>query len=210
MTEEVNSKAPAASSTANRGVPSQNRWEDVDVRRRHVAGLRGQLSRYRATICLIGFHAARQAIATNHRKTRSHLMRSHLRLAQHDKRKSENDGRGDHGSELGKYRPQSARSELECLAPCSPTQIVHVGLHVATSSWARRPATAGARGKGGRSTQGNNSPWNKRTVRHRCKIGTSGMAGRRDAPIDPATSFAVFPPWFSGSRGGEPRAVAAN
>src|SRR5262249_36991891 len=107
------------------------------------------LSRYRATICLMGFHEARQAIATNHWKTRSHLMRPHLRLAQHDKRKSEDDGRGDHGSELGKYRPQSARSELECLAPCSPTKIVHVGLHVATSSWARRPATAGARGKGG-------------------------------------------------------------
>jgi len=36
------------------------------------------------------------------------------------------------------------------------------------------------------------------------------MAGRRDGPIDPATAFAVFPPRFSGSRGGERRAVAAN
>jgi hypothetical protein len=70
---------------------------------------------------------ARQ-FGTNYRK-----MSSHLRLAQNDKRKSEDDGRGDHGSELGKYRPESARSELQCLAPCSPTKIVHVGLHVATS-----------------------------------------------------------------------------
>ena len=137
-----------------------------------------QLSRYRATICLVRFHEARQAIPTNHRKMRSHLMRSHLRLAQNDKRKSEDDGRGDHGAELGKYRPQSARSELECLAPCSPTKIVHAGLHVATSCRAHRPATAGARGKSGRSTQENNGPGNKRTVRRRCKIGTSGMAGR--------------------------------
>src|SRR5262249_7019476 len=46
MREEVNSKDPVASSTANRcGVASQNQWEDVDVRRRlrHVAGLRGQV-----------------------------------------------------------------------------------------------------------------------------------------------------------------------
>jgi hypothetical protein len=34
---------------------------------------------------------------------------------------------------------------LQCLSPCSPTKIVHVGLHVATSCWAHRPATAGAR-----------------------------------------------------------------
>jgi len=205
MTEEVNSKAPAASSTANRcEVPSQNPWEDVDADATSPdCGV--HLSRYRATICLIGFREARQAIPTNHRKTRSHL-----RLAQNDKCESEDDGRGDHGSELGKYRPQSARSELECLAPCSPTKVVHVGLHVATSCRAHRPATAGARGKGGRSMQGNNSPVSKRTVRHRRKIDTSGMAGRRDGPIDPATSFAVFPPWFSGSRGGERRTMAAN
>lgn len=114
----------------------------------------------------MGFHEARQAIRTNDRK-----MTSHLRLAQNDKRKSEDDGRGDHSSELGKYRPESTRSELQCLAPCSPTKIVHVGLHAATSCWAHRPATAGARAKGGRSTQGNNSPVNKRTVRHRRKIG---------------------------------------
>ena len=30
------------------------------------------------------------------------------------------------------------------------------------------------------------------------------------APIDAGPWFAVFPPWFSGSRGGERRAVAAN
>ena len=205
MTEEVNSKAPAASSTANPcGVPSQNPWEDVDADAMSPdCGV--HLSRYRATICRMGFHEARQAMPTNRRK-----MRSHLRLAQHDKRKSEDDGRGDHGSELGKYRPQSARSELECLAPCSPAKIVHVGLRVATSCRAHRPATAGARGKGGRSTQGNNSPVSKRTVRQRRKIGTSGMAGRRDGPIDSATRFAVFPPWFSGSRGGERRTMAAN
>ena len=186
MTEEVNSKAPAASSTANRwGVPSQNRLEDMDVRPgagttadahpraagvafAHVAGLRGPLLRYRATICRMGFHEARRAIRTNDRK-----MSSPLRLAQNDKRKSEHDGRGDHGSKLGKYRPESARSELQCLAPCSPTKIFHVGLHAATSCWAHRPATAGARPKGGRSTQGNNSPVNKRTVRHRRKIGAA-------------------------------------
>src|SRR5947209_20025261 len=97
------------------------------------------LSRYRATTCRMGFHEARRAIRTNDRKMSSHL------LAQHDKRESEHDGRGDHGSELGKYRPESARSELQCLAPCSPTKIVHVGLHVATSCRAHRPATAGAR-----------------------------------------------------------------
>jgi len=76
---------------------------------------------------------------------RSHPMRSYPRLAQNDKRKSKHDGRGDHGSELGKYRPQSARSELHCLAPYSPTKIVHVGLHAAMSCGAYRPATAGAR-----------------------------------------------------------------
>src|SRR5258707_3767676 len=47
MAEEVNSKAPAAGSTANRlGVPSQNRLEDRGLRRRrlrHAAGLRGPL-----------------------------------------------------------------------------------------------------------------------------------------------------------------------
>src|SRR5215471_10622672 len=97
-------------------------------------------------------------------------MRSRLRLAEHDKRKSEDDGRGDHGSELGKYRPESARSELQCLAPCSPTKIVHVGLHAATSCRAPQPAPAS---EGGGSMQGNNSPANKRTVRHRRKIGAA-------------------------------------
>jgi hypothetical protein len=61
MAEEVNSKAPAAGSTANRlGVPSQNPLEDVDIRPgagttadphpraagaafAHVVGLRGPL-----------------------------------------------------------------------------------------------------------------------------------------------------------------------
>jgi hypothetical protein len=133
MTEEVNSKAPAASSTAN--------YAEFHRKTAMSPGLRVQLSRYRAEW---GSPRRARLFGQNLRK-----MRSRLRLAQHDKRKSEDDGRSDHGSELGKYRPQSARSELECLAPCSPTKIVHVGLHVATSSWARRPATADARGKGG-------------------------------------------------------------
>src|SRR5262249_48599159 len=150
-------------------------------------------------------HEARQAIATNHRKMRSHLMRSHLRLAQNDKRKAEDDGRGDHGSELGKYRPESARSELECFAPCSPTKIVHAGLHVATSCRAHPPATAGARGKGGRSTPGNNSPANKHTVRPRCKIGRAARQAAAEASTP--TRIAVFPPWFSGLRGGPHPAV---
>jgi hypothetical protein len=166
------------------------------------------LSRYRATICRMGFHEARRAIRTNDRKMSSHLMSSHLRLAQNDKRKSEDDGRGDHGSELGKYRPESARSKLQCLAPCSPTKIFHVGLHVATSCWAHRPATAGACRKGGRSTQGNNSPVNKRTVRHRRKIGA--VAWHAAAAARRSTPFAVFPPWLSGLRGGKRRALAAN
>src|SRR5215468_5178793 len=62
-------------------------------------------------------------------------------LAQDDKRKSEDDGRRDDGAELGKYRPESARSELQRFAPCSPTKIVHVGLHV----WRRPAGTAGRR-----------------------------------------------------------------
>ena len=135
-------------------------------------------------------------------------MSSHLRLAQNDERESEDDGRGDHGSELGKYRPESARSELQCLAPCSPTKIFHVGLHVATSCLAYRPATAGARPKGGRSTQGNNSPVNKRTVRHQRKIGAA--AWHAAAAARRSTRFAVFPPWLSGLRGGERRALVAN
>ena len=174
-------------------------------RRRHVAGLRGPV------IEVSGYDLPdRVPGSAPGYSDQSPENAFHLRLAQNDKCESEDDGRGDHGSELGKYRPQSARSELECLAPCSPTKVVHVGLHVATSCRAHRPATAGARGKGGRSMQGNNSPVSKRTVRHRRKIDTSGMAGRRDGPIDPATSFAVFPPWFSGSRGGERRTMAAN
>ena len=151
----------------------------------------------------MGFHETRRAIRTNDRK-----MSSHLRLAQNDKRKSEHDGRGDHGSELGKYRPESARSELQCLAPCSPTKIVHVGLHAATSCRAhRQPQPAPASQRGG-SMQGNNGEVNKRTVRHRRKIGRAAWhaaaAPRRSTP------FAVFPPWFSGLRGGERRALAAN
>ena len=138
-------------------------------------------------------------------------MSPRLRLAQNDKRKSKDDGRGDYGSELGKHRPESARSELQCLAPCAPcapTKIFHVGLHVATSCRAHRPAAAGARPKGGRSTQGNNREVNKRTVRHRRKIGAAAWHAAAEARRSPR--FAVFPPWFSGLRGGERRALAAN
>ena len=131
------------------------------------------LSRYRATTCRIGFHEARRAIRTNDRKMSSHLLAQHLLLAQNDKRKSEHDGRGDHGSELGKYRPESTRSELQCLAPCSPTKIFHVGLHGATSCWLTAQPQPAPASEGGRSTQGNNSPVNKRTVRHRRKIGAA-------------------------------------
>jgi hypothetical protein len=132
-------------------------------------------------------------------------MSSHLRLAQNDERESEDDGRGDHGSELGKYRPESARSELQCLAPCSPTKIFHVGLHVATSCLAYRPATAGARPKGGRSTQGNNSPVNKRTFAISAKSaqrhGTPPLrrAGRPGSPCFrrgcPDCALASAGPW---------------
>jgi hypothetical protein len=129
------------------------------------------------------FHEGRQAIRTNDRKMSSHLLAQHLRLAQNDKRKSEHDGRGDHGSELGKYRPESARSELQRLAPCSPTKIVHVGLHAATSCRALHPAPAH---QSGGSMQGNNSPVNKRTVRRRRKIGTwHAVAAARRRPGSP-------------------------
>ena len=126
MAEEVNSKAAPASSAANRlGVPSQNRLENVGHtpgRGHHggshprAAGAGGaafatsadcwvHLPRYRATICLMGFRETGRAIRTNDREMSSHIMRSHWRLAQNDKRKSEHDGRGDHGSDLGKYGP---------------------------------------------------------------------------------------------------------
>jgi hypothetical protein len=72
-------------------------------------------------------------------------MISNRRLAQNEKRKSKDDACRDDGAELGKYRPDAARSKFRRLGPCSPTKIVHVGLHVATSCWAHRPATAGAR-----------------------------------------------------------------
>jgi hypothetical protein len=49
--------------------------------------------------------------------------------------------------------------------------------------------------------QGNNNRVNKRTVRHRCKIGTA--AWQAAAKAASSTRFAVFPPWFSGVRGGE-------
>src|SRR3984893_17996439 len=172
MPEEVNSKALAAGSTANRlefhrkpvgrprapATPLSSTSSDCGV----------HLSRYRATICRMVFHEGRQAIRTNDRKMSSHLLAQHLRLAQNDKRKSEHDGRSDHGSELGKYRAESARSELQRLAPCSPTKIVHVGLHAATSCRAPHPAPAH---QSGGSMQGNNSPVNKRTVRRRRKVG---------------------------------------
>src|SRR5258707_1454209 len=88
MAEEVNSKALAAGSTANRlGIPSQNRLEDVDIRPDagttadpHPRGAGSgdaafatppdcgvHLSRYRATICRLGFHETRRAIRTNGR-----------------------------------------------------------------------------------------------------------------------------------------------
>jgi len=56
--------------------------------------------------------------------------------------------------------------------------------------------------------QGNNSPVNKRTVRHRRKIGAA--AWHAAAQARRSTRFAVFPPRFSGLRGGERQAVAAN
>jgi hypothetical protein len=210
MPEEVNSKAPAAGSTANRlGVPSQNRLEDRRLRRRrlrHAAGLRGPFIEVSGYDLPIG--VPRDAPGNSDQLPENEFTppSSALRLAQNDERKSEDDGRGDHGSKLGKYRPESARSKLQRLAPCSPTKIVHVGLHVATSCWAHRPATAGACPKGGRSTQGNNSPVNKRTVRPRRKIGAwhAAAAARRSTP------FAVFPPWLSGLRAGERQALAAN
>ena len=132
--------------------------------------------RYRATICRMGFHEARQAIPTNHRE-----MRSHLRLAQNDKRKSEDDGRGDHGSELGKYRPESAGSEWQCLAPCSPTKIVHVGLHGRRRAGLTAQPQPAPAPQGGRSTQGNNRAVNKRTVRHRRKIGAAAWHAAAEA-----------------------------
>jgi hypothetical protein len=101
MAEEVNSKAPAASSTANRlGVPSQNRWKDVDVRPGACAAGSGDAfamspdcgSSYRG----IGLRSAEWG------STKRARLFGHLRLAQNDKGKSEDDGRGDHGSELGK------------------------------------------------------------------------------------------------------------
>jgi len=54
--------------------------------------------------------------------------------------------------------------------------------------------------------QGNNSPVNKRTVRPQRKIGAwhAATAARR------STRLAVFPPWLSGLRAGERRALAAN
>src|SRR6478672_1941972 len=90
MAEEVNSKALAAGSTANRlefhGRPEWKTW--TQPRRRHhngclstaagaafahVVGLRVHLSRYRARTCLMGFHEARRAIRTDDRKMSSHL-----------------------------------------------------------------------------------------------------------------------------------------
>ena len=125
-------------------------WKDVDAQRepwvaanalfpavptrapaaRSAAG-RVQLSRYQATTCLTGSMGRGGGTFRAHQRK----MISNRRLAQDDKRKSEDDGRRDDGAELGKYRPESARSELQRFAPCSPTKIVHVGLHV----W-RRPA----------------------------------------------------------------------
>jgi hypothetical protein len=54
--------------------------------------------------------------------------------------------------------------------------------------------------KGGEPMQGNNSPVNKRTVRPRCKIGTAAWQAAAEASTP--TWIAVFPPWFSGLRGG--------
>jgi hypothetical protein len=53
--------------------------------------------------------------------------------------------------------------------------------------------------------QGNNSPVNKRTVRPRRKIGTAAWQAAAEASTP--TRLAVFPPWFSGLRGGPHPAV---
>src|ERR1700757_2739867 len=125
MPEEVNSKAPAAGSTVNRlGVPSQNRLEDRGLRRRrlrHAAGLRGPFIEVSGYDLPNG--VPRSASGNSDKrpgKMSSHLLAQHLRLAQNDERKSEHDGRGDHGSELGKYRPEPARPELQCPAGFPP------------------------------------------------------------------------------------------
>jgi hypothetical protein len=78
-----------------------------------------------------------------------------------------------------------------------------LGLHAATSRWAPQPAPP----EGGGSMQGNNSPVDKRTVRHRRKIGADGMAHRRPgAPVDPVRrlSAVVFRTarWRASGRGG--------
>lgn len=81
---------------------------------------------------------------------------------------------------------------------------------MSVSMWRRRagltaqPQPAPAR-QSGRSMQGNNSAVNKRTVRHRRKIGAA--AWHAAAAARRSTRFAVFPPWFSGLRGGERRAL---
>jgi len=57
----------------------------------------------------------------------------------------------------------------------------------------------------GGSMRENNSAKNKRTVRPRCKIGTAAWQAAAEAST--STPIAVFPPWFSGLRGGPHPAV---
>jgi hypothetical protein len=72
----------------------------------------------------------------------------------------------------------------------------------------------------------NNSAKSKRTVRHRCKIGAAQFRSApnaaehhqeglfatpaRTSAFGTPTRIAVFPPWFSGLRGGQHPAVPGN
>ena len=146
MPEEVNSKALAASSTANR-LEFHRRPEGKTRSQRRRMHHNGCLSTAADAAFVVGLRGplievSGYDLGQNYRKMSPHLLAQHLRLAQNDKRKSEHDGRRDHGSELGKYRPESARSELQRLASCSPTKIFHVGLHAATSCWAPQQTPA--------------------------------------------------------------------
>src|SRR5439155_18743593 len=79
-------------------------------------------------------------IATIHASFGSHPGNpgSNRQLAQNDKRESKDDACRDDSSDLGKYRSDSARSKFRCLTPSSHAKIVHVGLHLATSTLRRQ------------------------------------------------------------------------